>query len=94
MTDNRKHLVIGFILGFLSLPIALIWGLGWGFGAVPIVAWSMIIGKELHDKHIKNPATGFDLVDIKIGGLGWFIGWIAAGVLFAPMWYLVNFLTN
>ena len=64
---------------FLSLPIALIWGLGWGFGAMPIVAWSMIIGKELHDKHIKNPATGFDLVDIKIGGLGWFIGWIAAG---------------
>ena len=52
----------------------------------------VFIGKEIYDKHIKNPATRFDIVDIKIGGLGWFIGWITAGVLFAPMWYLVNFL--
>ena len=27
-----------------------------------------------------------DIGDTGFSGLGWFIGWIAAGVLFAPVW--------
>ena len=86
MNDKMKHFIGGYILGFLSLPISLKWGLGWGFGAMPIVSWSLIIGKEFNDKYIKIPATGFDVDDIKAGGLGWFLGVITAGVLFAPVW--------
>lgn len=92
MTANHKHVYGGFALGILSLPIALIWGLGWGFGIMPIIAWLLIIGKELHDKYIKKPSTGFDINDIKLGGLAWFIGWIAAGVLFAPLWEVLKLL--
>ncbi len=90
MNDKLNHFIGGYILGFLSLPIALFFGLGWGFGTMPLVAWSMIIGKELHDKYIKNPATGFDIDDIKAGGLGWFIGIITAGVLFAPIYEILK----
>ena len=92
MNDKMKHFIGGFILGFLSLPIALKWGLGWGFIGMPLLSWAMIIGKEFSDKYIKVPATGFDVDDIKAGGLSWFIGWILAGVLFAPLFEILKLL--
>ncbi len=89
LTDKQKHLVVGFILGFLYFPIVFIWDINEAIISNFIASTIIFISKEIYDKYKPN-ATGFDSVDMFADYLGWGVGvWV--GSLFVIVFhYLLN----
>ena len=74
MTDKIKHIIVGFTLAVLIVPLT------YFFDFNAVVVWNFLIssvvfiGKELKDRK----TSGFDKVDLFCDYLGWFGGCILA----------------
>ena len=75
MTDKIKHIIAGFTLAVLMIPLT------YFFDFNAVVIWNFLISsvifvwKEIHDKYKPHP-TGFDKVDLFCDYLGWGFGCI------------------
>ena len=74
MNDKIKHIIVGFTLAVLIVPLT------YFFDFNAVVEWNFLIssvvfiGKELKDRK----TSGFDKVDLFCDYLGWFGGCILA----------------
>ena len=74
MNDKIKHIIVGFTLAVLIVPLTYIFDFNavviWNF----LISSAVFIGKELKDRK----TSGFDKVDLFCDYLGWFGGVIVA----------------
>lgn len=77
MSDKIKHIIVGFTLAVLIVPLTYFFDfnavVGWDFAISSVV----FIGKEIYDKYKPQP-TGFDKADLFCDYLGWLFGVIVA----------------
>ena len=89
-TDKQKHLIVGFICGFMYSPFVSFYDINWVIGINLLLSSMMFIGKEVYDKYKPNP-TGFDKVDLFADYLGWGVGvWVSSFVVVIPVHYILQ----
>lgn len=77
--DKIAHLLIGALLGLLSLPL-MWWNLDKGLVLSLLFSSLIFFTKELFDKFKKQP-TGFSWSDLFCDYVGWGIGIFVSGIL-------------
>lgn len=87
--DKQKHLIVGFILGFLYFPVVFLWEINAAIISNFIASSIIFIGKEIYDKYKPNP-TGFDKVDLFADYLGWGVGVWVGSIFVIIFHYIFN----